>query len=85
MNVLEAFRDVAIEILQRGVIFQNAAFHFEIVDASGEGVGERFEDEDGKRLRVVVFAFDAIALAAGFLETKLRSAHLDGEKRRPGK
>ena len=46
LNVLEALRNVAIVVQERGVIFQHSAHHFEVVDAPGEGVRECFEDEE---------------------------------------
>jgi len=70
--VLEALRNVAIEVLERGVVFEDAAFHLEIVDTAGKSVGEGFEGEDRERLRVVVLAVDAVALATRILETELR-------------
>ena len=51
-----------LKFCERGVVFQDAGHHFEIGDASGEGVGEGFEDEDRERLRVVDFALDGITL-----------------------
>ena len=53
LNVLEALGQTAIVIQEGGVIFQHAAHHFEIVDAAGEGIGERFENEKRKRLGIV--------------------------------
>ena len=70
-GVLKALGNVAIEIVEGGVVFEDAAFHLEIVDAAGEGVSEGFESEDRERLGVVVFAIDAVALGSGFLEAEL--------------
>ena len=67
LNVLEALRQIAIVIHQRGVIFQHAAHHFEIVDASGERIGQRFENEERKRLRIVKLVRDGVAFAGGIL------------------
>src|SRR4029077_12238649 len=69
--MLEAFGKTAIVIHERSVIFQNAAFHFEIVDAPREWIGKRLKNKDGKRLCVVVFALYAVALAARLLEAHL--------------
>ncbi len=66
-GVLKTFRNVAGKVLQRHVVLQYAALHLEIVDASGEGIRERLEHKQREWLGVVVFALDAIALAAGFL------------------
>ena len=41
-GVLKAFGNIAIEILERGVVFQDAAVHFEIIDAAGKGIGDEF-------------------------------------------
>src|SRR6266700_615849 len=72
LNMLEAFRNVAIVIGERGVISQDSALYLEIVDTSREWIGKRLEDEEGKRLAIVVLAVDAVALAAGLLEADLR-------------
>src|SRR6266436_3948361 len=72
LNMLETFREVAIVIDERGVVFQDAAFYLEIVDAASEGISKCLEDKEGKRLAVIVLALDAVALAAGLLETYLR-------------
>src|SRR5882762_106465 len=72
LDMLEAFREVAIVIDERGVVLQDAAFDLEIVDAAREEIGKRLKDKEGKRLAVVVPALDAVALAAGLLETYLR-------------
>src|SRR5260370_26622877 len=69
--MLEAFRKVAIVIRKRGVILQSPALYLEIVDAARERVGKRLEDKEGKWLAVIVLPFDAIALAASFLEADL--------------
>ena len=71
-GVLKTFRNIAIEIEKRGVVFKDTALDLEIVDAAGEGIGKSLENEEGKRLRVIVLAVDAIALAGGFLEAGLR-------------
>ena len=72
LNVLKAFRQRAIVIQQRGVIFQHAAHHFEIVDAPGKRIGQRFEHKQRKRLGIVVFPLDAIAFPARLLESDMR-------------
>ncbi len=64
LDMLEALWNIAIVIEERGIVFQNAAFHFEIVDAARKGVGERLEDKKGERLAVVVFALDTVAFSA---------------------
>src|SRR5712664_144085 len=71
LDMLKAFRNVAIVIGESGVIFQDSALHLEVVDAAGERIGKRFEDEEGERLAVVVLAIEAIALAAGVFEAYL--------------
>src|SRR5260370_11136518 len=71
LDMLEAFGKVAIVIGERGVIFQDAALHFEVVDTSRERIGQRFEDKEGERLAIVILALDAVALAAGLLEADL--------------
>ena len=45
-GVLEALGNVAIEILERGVVLKNPALDLEVVDAASEGVGKRLEDKD---------------------------------------
>ena len=70
--MLEAFRKVAVVIDERGVVFQYSALHLEIVDAARERISQRLENEEGQGLAVVVFAFDAVALAPGLLEADLR-------------
>ena len=72
LRVLKTLRQAAVVVEQRGVVLQHAAFYFEIVDASREGIGKRLEDEKRKRLAVVVFALDAVALAFRLFETDLR-------------
>src|SRR5260370_39235570 len=72
LDMLEAFRKVAIVIRKRGVIFQYPALYLEIVDAARERVGKRLEDKEGKWLAVIVLPFDTVALAASFLEAHLR-------------
>src|SRR6266853_1424573 len=68
LDVLETFRKVAVVIDQRGVVFQHAAFHLEIVDAPRKWICQRFENKKRQRLTVVVFALNAVAFAAGILE-----------------
>ena len=72
LNVLEPFLRTPREIGERSVVFQNAALHLEIVDAARKRIGKRLENEKRKRLAVVVFALDAIALSAGLLKSFLR-------------
>src|SRR5207237_9784169 len=72
LDMLEAFRKVAVVIDKRGVVFQYSALHLEIVDAARERISQRLENEEGQGLAVVVFAFDAVALAPGLLEADLR-------------
>src|SRR5215813_12976410 len=72
LNVLETLLGIAGEIGQCRVVFQHAAFHFEIVDAARKRVGQRLEYKERKRLAVIIFALDTIALAAHFLESFLR-------------
>ena len=43
-----------LKFVQRRVVLQHAAHHFEIVDAPGERIGERLEHEQRERLGVVV-------------------------------
>src|SRR5260370_26806933 len=83
LDMLQALRKVAIVIRESGGIFQDTALYLEIIDAAGERVGKRLEDKEGKRLAVVVFSLDAIALAAGILEADLRV--LIGMRERVGK
>src|SRR5205823_11105950 len=68
------------------IFFEHAAFHFEIVDAAGERIGEGLEHENGSRLGVVVFALDAVALASRVLVADLgvlvRMRKRVGEKRK---
>src|SRR5208337_435251 len=71
-GVLKTLRNIAIEIEKRGVVLEDTALDLEIVNAAGERIGKSLENEEGKRLGVVVLAVDAIALAAGFLEADLR-------------
>src|SRR6266851_1420728 len=71
LDMLKALQNVAIVIGESGVIFQDSALHLEVVDAAGERIGKRFEDEEGERLAVVVLAIEAIALAAGVFEAYL--------------
>ena len=69
--MLKAFRDAAVEILQRGIILQHSALHLEIIDAPGKRIGERLEHEQRKRLTVIILALDALTFAV-----RLREAHL---------
>ena len=71
LRVLKAFRGAAVVIQQRRVIFQNTALHLEIVDSPREGIGQRLENEDRKRLAIVVFAVHLVALASGLPEANL--------------
>src|SRR5260370_30161351 len=71
LDMMEAFRKVAIVIDERGIVFQYAALYLEVVDAARERIGKSFEDKDGKRLAVMVLALDAIAFAAGVFEADL--------------
>ncbi len=50
LGVLHPFLRATIEVGHSGVIFQDTAFHFEIIDASGEGIGHSFENKERKRL-----------------------------------
>src|SRR5262249_34613043 len=70
-GVLKTLWSAAIEILDSRVVLEHAALHLKIIDAACEGVGKSLENEDRKRLRIVVLAVDAVALAAGFLEADL--------------
>ena len=70
-GVLEALRQITIEVLQRGVVFEDAGLHLEIIDAPGEGISQRFEDENGEWLIIVVLAINAIPLTVGLFETDL--------------
>ncbi len=72
LRVLKALWQAAVVVEQRGVVFQHAALDLEIVDAAGEGIGEGLEDEERKRLAVVVLALDTVALALRLLEADLR-------------
>src|SRR5229473_2049940 len=45
LRVLKTFRRVAVEIHERGVVLENPALYFEIVDAPRERIGERLEHE----------------------------------------
>ena len=65
LDVLEALRRRVVEIRQRRIVFQDAAHHLVVRDAPREGIGERLENEEGERLRVVHFALGAVALPAG--------------------
>src|SRR5258706_5244983 len=71
LDMLETFREVAIVIDERRVIFQDAALDLEIVDPACEGIRKCLEDKEGKRLAVVVLALNPVALAAGLLEADL--------------
>src|SRR5229473_7059307 len=71
LDMLEALRNIAIVIAERGVIFQHSALYLEIVNAPRERVGKRFEHKERKRLAVVVLALDAVALAGGLFEADL--------------
>src|SRR5258708_16401003 len=71
LDMLEAFRKVAIVIDERGVVFQHAALYLEVVDAARERIGKSCEDKDGKRLAVLVLALKAGALCARAFETDL--------------
>ncbi len=68
LDMLEAFRNVAIVIGESGVIFQDSAFYLEVVDAAGERIGKRFEDKERERLAVVILALEAVAFATGSLK-----------------
>ena len=46
LDVLHALLSAAGKIRDGRIIFQDAAFYLEVVDASGENVGHGFEDED---------------------------------------
>src|SRR5712664_4273636 len=70
--MLEAFLDAAVVIVERGVVFQHAALYFEIVDAARKRIGEGFENEERKRLAVVILALDTVAFAIGILVSDLR-------------
>src|SRR5579864_2824720 len=72
LGVLKALREAPVVVEQRGVVLEHAAFYLEIIDAPGEGIGKGLENEQGKRLGVVVLTLDAIALALGFREADLR-------------
>ena len=71
LNVLQAFGNVAVVVLKRGIVFEYAAFHLEVIDASRERIGEGFEHKKRNRLAIVVFALDAVSLAAWFFVTDL--------------
>ena len=64
LDMLHAFLRTAIEIRDRCVILQHAAFYFEIVDSSGKRVGHGLEHKKRKRLRVVIFPFHTFAFAS---------------------
>ncbi len=82
LGVLEAFGQAAIVVQQRGVIFQHAAHHLEIVDAPGERIGQRLEDEQRKRLGVVEFAGDGLAFAGWHPYRPRRNARRGAGKHR---
>ena len=46
LDVLKTLGKIAVVVEQGRIVFQNAAFHFEIVDAAGERIGEGLEDEE---------------------------------------
>ena len=82
LDVLQALWCVAIVVLKRGIVLEDAAFHLEVVDAPGERIGEGLEHKERNRLAVVVLAFDAIALSAGIFVADLRM--LVGMRKRIG-
>src|SRR5712691_7665847 len=65
LDVLKTLGKIAVVVEKGCIVFQNAAFHFEIVDAAGERIGKRLEDEEREWLAVVVFALDAGVFATG--------------------
>src|SRR5437879_2251659 len=69
--MLERFGNVAVVIDKRGVVFQHAALHLEIVDAAREGVCQRLENKERQRLTVIILALDAVAIPASLLEADL--------------
>ena len=72
LDVLEALWDAAIVIVERGIIFQHAALYLEIVDAARECISESLENEERKRLAVIVLAFNTVAFAIRILVSDLR-------------
>jgi len=48
-DVGEAFVDAGAQVVEVGVVFDDARLHFEKRDAAGEGVGGSFKDEGGGR------------------------------------
>ena len=64
-DVGELFQRGAAEVLQGGVVFQNSGENFEVGDASGEGIGNGFENVKGDGLGVGLVALGSVAVAAG--------------------
>ena len=63
-EVRETFRLAAGEVLDGGVVADDAADDLEEGDAAGEGVGHGLEDVEGEGLAVVDAAHDGLVLAA---------------------
>src|SRR5260370_34621345 len=72
LRVLKTFRRIAVEIHERGVVLENPALYFEIVDAPCERIGQRLVHKKREWLPVIIFSFHTVALAGLLLEDHLR-------------
>ena len=64
-DVGELFQRRTAEVLQGGIVLENSGENFEVGDASGEGIGNGFENVKGNGFGVGLVALGSVAVTAG--------------------